>query len=111
MLIRIASNFIQKKENYEINNTNKGLLSATNAKSEHSTQAHWSYNGKGAPTNWGNLSPEFQTCGNGVNQSPIDLKKFIDANLTEIPFDYNSTSTDILNNGHTSSKYCHRFDD
>jgi len=77
------------------------LLSLNSFASEHTTKPHWSYSGDNAPLNWSNLSPEFQTCSNGANQSPINLKNLIDANLTDIPFDYNSTSTEILNNGHT----------
>jgi len=77
------------------------MLSSSTFASEHTNQSHWSYTGEEAPANWGSLSPEFQTCTSGVNQSPIDLKSFIDSNLTKIPFAYNTTSTEILNNGHT----------
>jgi carbonic anhydrase len=77
------------------------MLSLNTFASEHSHQAHWTYSGENAPANWGTLSPEFQTCSNGVNQSPIDLKGFVDANLTEIPFSYKTASTEILNNGHS----------
>ena len=69
--------------------------------SEHNKESHWNYNGENSPSNWGKLNPKFKTCSDGVNQSPIDLKNFIDANLTDIPFNYKSTSTEILNNGHT----------
>jgi len=77
------------------------MLSLNTFASEHSTKPHWNYNGENSPANWGSLSPEFHTCSDGVNQSPINLKSFIDANLTKIPFAYNTTSTEILNNGHT----------
>jgi len=62
---------------------------------------HWSYEGAGEPTHWGDLKLEFHTCKDGVNQSPINLTSFIDAKLTDIPFDYKTGSTEILNNGHT----------
>jgi carbonic anhydrase len=77
------------------------VLSLNCSASEQTTQVHWNYNGENSPANWGSLSPEFQKCTDGVNQSPIDLKKIINGNLTKIPFDYNSTSIDIINNGHT----------
>ena len=69
--------------------------------SESGEAHHWGYEGAGAPAHWGDLKPEFHTCKEGVNQSPIDLKGFVDAKLPELTFDYNSTSTEILNNGHT----------
>jgi len=76
------------------------ILSLNTFASEH-VQSHWGYNGEEAPANWGSLNPTFKTCSDGVNQSPIDLKNFMDANLTKIPFNYNSASTEILNNGHS----------
>jgi len=37
-----------------------------------SSQANslWTYEGSGAPENWGKLSDEFKVCENGFNQSP-----------------------------------------
>ena len=34
----------------------------------------WSYRGDRGPTRWGALSPEWATCSNGRQQSPIDLQ-------------------------------------
>jgi len=33
----------------------------------------WGYTGSGAPENWASLSPDFTTCANGRQQSPIDI--------------------------------------
>jgi carbonic anhydrase len=74
--------------------------SITASEAEHG-KAHWGYAGEGLPAHWGELKPEFHTCKDGVNQSPINLTGFVDANLTEIPFDYKTGSTEILNNGHS----------
>lgn len=41
----------------------------------------WSYQGETGPENWGDLSPDWATCGNGQYQSPIDLKDGIEADL------------------------------
>jgi carbonic anhydrase len=63
---------------------------------------HWSYVGEGKPANWGKLSPNFTVCETGRNQSPIDLKNTVNAELPPIKFKYSMLSpTDILNNGHT----------
>ena len=62
---------------------------------------HWGYSGETGPDNWSTLSPEFAACGNGVNQSPIDISKTIAADLETLQFKYDSDSTEIVNNGHT----------
>jgi carbonic anhydrase len=62
---------------------------------------HWSYSGETGPENWSKLSPEFAACGNGVNQSPIDITKTVVADLATLQFNYESSSTVIVNNGHT----------
>jgi len=67
---------------------------------KHTNAVHWSYSGEGAPANWGKIDPRFTTCSNGVNQSPIDLTGFTESELPAIAFNYNLTSSDILNNGH-----------
>lgn len=65
------------------------------------TEVHWGYEGAGAPVKWGELKPEFHTCKDGVNQSPINITNYVDADLSDIPYDYKTGSTEILNNGHT----------
>jgi carbonic anhydrase len=63
--------------------------------------ADWGYAGDIGPERWGDLSPEYEACGDGVNQSPVDIVDTIDANLMPLQFDYRSRSTEIVNNGHT----------
>ncbi len=62
---------------------------------------HWSYSGATGPENWAELSPDFAACGNGFNQSPIDITKTVAADLATLQFDYKSHGTVIVNNGHT----------
>ncbi len=62
---------------------------------------HWSYTGHEGPDYWGNLSPDYSTCNNGVNQSPINLTKFISADLAPLKLAYQSGGYEIVNNGHT----------
>jgi carbonic anhydrase len=63
---------------------------------------HWSYEGSDGPENWGKLSPKFKFCDTGMNQSPIDLKNIVDADLPPIKFKYTMLSpSDIVNNGHS----------
>ena len=68
---------------------------------KHAHAVHWSYEGEGAPEHWGDIDPRFTTCSNGVNQSPINLTGFTEADLPAITFNYNLISTEMLDNGHT----------
>ncbi|MFP7753741.1 carbonic anhydrase [Thermodesulfobacteriota bacterium B35] len=63
--------------------------------------AHWGYTGDTGPAHWGTLKPEFEMCAKGVNQSPINLTGFIEAELEPITFNYSGLATEILNNGHS----------
>jgi len=62
---------------------------------------HWGYQGEAAPANWSRLDPRFALCGTGRNQSPIDLARFIAADLKPLKLEYQAGATDIVNNGHT----------
>ena len=55
------------------------LLMAAAAQAGHAV--HWAYVGEEGPDRWGQLSPAYSSCANGRNQSPVDLKGFIEAEL------------------------------
>ncbi len=62
--------------------------------------ADWGYSGDNGPEHWASLHPEYSAC-SGKNQSPIDLKRFTEADLPSIPLVYYTNSTEIVNKGHT----------
>jgi carbonic anhydrase len=62
---------------------------------------HWTYEGDSGPQNWGKLDAKFAVCANGRNQSPIDLKIFVEADLKPLKLDYKASVAEIVNNGHT----------
>ena len=62
---------------------------------------HWGYEGEAAPQNWGKLDAKFALCASGKNQSPIDLKGLVEAELKPLKLDYKAGVADIVNNGHT----------
>ena len=64
-------------------------------------KSHWGYTGEGEPNVWGMLSPQFERCSKGQNQSPINITRSINADLQPIGFDYATRTTEIWNNGHT----------
>jgi carbonic anhydrase len=66
-------------------------------------EAHheWDYGGEHGPRHWGELKPDYASCGIGKVQSPIDIRDAVPAKLEPIVFDYHSTPLHIIDNGHT----------
>ena len=64
-------------------------------------ETRWGYAGDGAPASWGKLAPEFTLCGEGMAQSPIDIRNAIEAPLVDIEFQFDESANNIFNNGHT----------
>jgi carbonic anhydrase len=62
---------------------------------------HWGYQGEEGPATWGQLSPDYATCASGRNQSPVDLKGFIEAELPPLALEYRKDANEVVNNGHT----------
>lgn len=64
-------------------------------------EIHWSYDGENGPANWGFLKPDWQLCGTGQRQSPIDIRDGVRVDLEPIRFDYKLSNFRIVDNGHT----------
>ena len=62
---------------------------------------HWGYGGEAAPQNWSTLDAKFALCASGKNQSPIDLRGFVQADLKPLKLDYKAGMAAIHNHGHT----------
>jgi len=66
------------------------------------SQAKWSYEGATGPAHWGDLAPEYSTCKQGKNQSPININKSSKVKLPAIKFDYSMLIPEnIVNTGHS----------
>ncbi len=64
--------------------------------------AHWEYDGHNGPARWGEMNKEYEVCGLGKHQSPIDIRKTeMKVDLPELAFDYAASPLKIVNNGHT----------
>lgn len=60
----------------------------------------WGYWGPGAPNNWGSLSPEFALCATGTQQSPIDIKGYVeDPDAPALQFNYGLDASEVNHNG------------
>ena len=61
----------------------------------------WDYPRPGTPENWADLSEEFRTCAEGVEQSPVDLTGYTTVDAAPIVFHYAGVSVAARNDGHT----------
>ncbi|MFZ6689222.1 carbonic anhydrase [Undibacterium sp. SXout11W] len=71
--------------------------------SDKGAPAHWSYDGKTAPTKWADLDEANSACKISKEQSPIDIvkSKVTKAALPALDFSYKSSTAEVVNNGHT----------
>ena len=61
----------------------------------------WGYIGANAAHKWGDLSAQFEMCKKGVEQSPINIDKIVEAPLPPLSASYSSVPLAVENNGHT----------
>lgn len=78
-------------------------LSCAQVKESHQMEsAHWDYQGAVAPYHWGELTKEFSSCGDGRQQSPINLSRKKARTLKQpIIFAYQDLRGEVVNNGHS----------
>lgn len=63
---------------------------------------NWSYEGAEGPAHWASLSEEFSLCGEGKEQSPINIDDVQTMNLQALEFHYESSKDSmVVNNGYT----------
>lgn len=63
--------------------------------------SNWGYTGEEGPAHWGKLKPEYAVCGQGLEQSPIDIQDALKADLNPLEVSYKKMPLRIINNGHT----------
>lgn len=66
----------------------------------HSLAQEWNYRENG-PDRWASLDRSFATCGAGDQQSPIDLRDGVKANLPKLSIHMPTDRVAVWNNGHT----------
>lgn len=62
---------------------------------------HWGYEGETGPANWGTLSPDYAACGEGQEQSPVDIPVDAPTNTAGLKVNYEPSALTIVNNGHS----------
>lgn len=60
----------------------------------------WNYTSAG-PARWASLDPKFAVCGTGDQQSPVDLRDGIKADLPPFRLNWKKEAFQLRNNGHT----------
>lgn len=60
--------------------------------------ADWHYEGAHGVEHWGE---QFETCGEGLNQSPVNITETLSAKLAPLHIDYQGQVSELINNGHT----------
>ncbi len=66
----------------------------------------WSYSGENGPDNWKNICGSYSACG-GERQSPVNIDNSVpDKKLIPLEVNWTTTSTKIINNGHTVQFNC-----
>ena len=63
--------------------------------------AHWGYEGKDGPAHWGEIDATFNACGDGQQQSPVNLASAYESEAEEIALNWRSFTPGVVNNGHT----------
>ncbi|BCD61541.1 carbonic anhydrase [Nitratiruptor sp. YY08-26] len=77
------------------------LFAGVSGEGHHAEHKHWGYSGSEGPKHWGEIDPKFRMCKFGVNQSPVDMTRFIEAKLPKLQIIYAGISQNVVNNGHT----------
>jgi carbonic anhydrase len=67
---------------------------------------HWGYEGDAGPERWGDLRPDFRVCALGMEQTPIDLKGGVRAEIGSVEPSFREMPLVVLNNGHTIQVNC-----
>ena len=62
---------------------------------------HWGYEGETGPEHWGELSPDYATCSQGMEQSPVDIPAAAPVNPSGLRLEYQPSALNIVNNGHS----------
>lgn len=79
-----------------------GLILSMSPVVDAAETVHWDYDSEDVSSTWGKLSPQYQLCATGKNQSPINITAADPVkNKHKLKIEYEISPHDILFNGHT----------
>jgi carbonic anhydrase len=77
------------------------LLLGLGATAAAAQSAHWEYQGHEGPFNWSRLDPAYKACGDGHQQSPIDIRGAkLNKKLKPLDFHFIAGTVTLENTGH-----------
>lgn len=66
------------------------------------TEPEFAYSGDAGPDHWGELSAEWAACGDGMEQSPVDIAgATVNAELPDLVIDYSAAPAALFHKAHT----------
>ncbi len=71
------------------------------ASGERAAHVEWGYTGPTGPEHWSTLSKDYAICNSGQQESPIDLRDAIPADLGKLAIAWKPLAIRATNNGHT----------
>ena len=63
----------------------------------------WGYSGAGGPENWASISADNARCGDGSQQSPIDITGYVQGSSPPLSFSYRRGAEGVTNSGNLIS--------
>ncbi|QND61968.1 carbonic anhydrase [Mesorhizobium huakuii] len=67
----------------------------------HAVSTHWGYTGPDGPEHWADLDKKNFACSAGTQQSPINIKSAVKAEIPHIAIGWGKGGGNMVNNGHT----------
>ena len=77
------------------------VVAAGVARGEGEGEPTWTYAGATGPDHWAELDPEWEACGAGRRQSPIDVGGAAAGDLKPLTFRYRDSLASVTDTGHT----------
>ncbi len=76
-------------------------LAGVTGEGHYAEHSNWSSKGKEGAVQWEEIDSKFRMCALGANQSPVDMNRFIEAELPDPKVHYTGNAKEVVNNGYT----------
>lgn len=79
---------------------NAGAVAAPPPNASANGHGEWGYTGDAGPDHWANLSKDYAVCARGQQESPVDLKGAVGANLGRLTTNWHKLPLRVVDTGH-----------